>query len=111
MFLAHSSSLPAGEYDFEVTSDGQVASCTATFAAKVPEGTCSSASGIAVSVTPAGFFSLTVLGAPSSVQVVVRSGGATIASRSYVPAYADARPNGPDCPGACREASDTLTLD
>lgn len=53
--------------------------------------------------------SLTILGNPERVRVVVELDGAQVGSETFEPRYEGVRP-GDDCPIRCRQASDSLTV-
>jgi hypothetical protein len=46
---------------------------------------------------------------PASVSVTVEAPGGTV-NRAYTPEYRTARPNGPNCPPACRQATITVAV-
>ena len=47
---------------------------------------------------------------PEDVTVVVNTSDATSVSKSFRPDYRVSRPNGPNCPPACRQATVTVTV-
>ena len=47
---------------------------------------------------------------PRTVEVTVRRDGAEVAHQTFTLSYTHLEPNGPDCPGACDQASTSLGL-
>ena len=46
---------------------------------------------------------------PDSISVVIQSSGGTV-TRSYRPEYQNNRPNGPNCPPECKQATVIVTV-
>jgi hypothetical protein len=128
-------SFPSGTHLLEVLVDGVMQTCTFTFAETSPgigrvAEWCSSAFAFTVdndrtcteirtdqSVSqkcepiPGQFIETIMLaGTPAQVHVWQYVDGAPILDAAAAPSYADAFPNGADCPPVCRQASASWTL-
>jgi hypothetical protein len=127
-------SFPTGAHRIEVTADGASLTCTFAFpgAGANDAVTPACSPGLEVTVGPAqlctemrmgdsvtlrcepipGQFEerLTVRGTPAQLRVVQTVDGGPILEQETAPAYQTVWPNGPECGGACRQATATWTL-
>ena len=126
---------PVGMHRIEIVADGVTQVCTFTFAGTIPDSawmvaTCSSGAVVMVrnaetctetrngnSVSyrcdpiPGQFVeTITLASTPAQVHVWQYVDDAAILDAAAAPSYADYFPNGPECGGACRQASASWTL-
>jgi hypothetical protein len=128
-------SFPAGMHRIEVTADGVTLMCTFTFAETSPGigqvfAQCPAGLGVMVSNAlkcteirtdtsvsqrcdpiPGQFVeTISLPGTPAQVHAWQYVGDAAILDAAAAPSYADYFPNGPECGGACRQASASWTM-
>lgn len=108
-----------GRYVFDVTLDGRSIRCTGALPLKTCEErslTCNAGgvmiteSGCAMPADSHGFGPIAIASGPSSIALTIRRDGQTIATGDWTPEYKTSRPNGPQCPPVCRQATVTLQL-
>ena len=129
-------SLPDGAHRIEVLVDGTTLKCAFTLPLATPQnggGVPACDAGLNVTIVPAqicietqgssgtsvtcnplpGKFveTVTLLGTPGQVHMWQYVDDAPILDIAVAPQYQDSRPNGPECPPVCRQASVAWTLD
>lgn len=121
--LTASSSWKPGMYKFAVNIDGDLTTCEGTLplrpCADGPSVKCTPAgnrvliteSGCALPPAQQGFSELRISDeSAKSVMITVSRDGTELIKKTITPAYKTSQPNGPDCPGLCTGASDTLKI-
>jgi hypothetical protein len=128
-------SFPTGMHRIEILADGATLMCTFTFAEESPgigRATPACPSGLMVAVgndqvctetrtgnavslrcdpIPGQFVeTITLPGTPAQIHVWQYVDDAAILDAAGAPSYAEVFPNGPECGGACRQASESWTL-
>jgi hypothetical protein len=123
-------SFPNGVHQVDVTVDGVSLSCAFTFAGGTAPPTCSpdlmltvapaercteTRTGNSVSLRcdpiPGQFVErISLQGTPGELRVVQTVDGVALLDEAMVPAYQAVYPNGPECGGACQQATASWTL-
>lgn len=113
--LGEPGGLPAGSYEIAIEYDGVVRTCSGDPAERNTPFQCDGDNDLLaypqdeLARRPGGLFLRLDYVTPAAINVVVRRGGAALASAALEPSYTTWYPNGVACGGPCRQAQ--LELD